>query len=119
MKIRLQSGSVRYRLRQSDVKNLVMLGRIEESIPLGDQTLVCSLELHDGPPSLELRGAQLTATIPNEDALGWQVSNEVGLYYTSAAGTRISVEKDWACLEPVSGEMNEDAFERPKKRTPI
>ena len=115
MKIRLQSGSVRYRLRQSDAKNLVMQGIVEESIALGDQTLVCSLELYDGPPSLELQGAKFKAAIPQEDTRRWQASDEVGIYYTTATGTRIAVEKDWACLEPVSGETNEDAFERPKK----
>lgn len=115
MKIRLQNGSVRFRLRRGDAEKLVTQGRVEESIRLCDQTLVCSLELRDGPPSLALRGAQFTTSIPETDARRWQASDEVGLYYTLATGTRIAIEKDWACLEAVSGETNEDTYSRPKR----
>jgi hypothetical protein len=114
MKIRLQHGSVRFRLRQGDARVLVTQGRVEETVSLCDNMLVCCLELHEGRPSITLHGARLTARIPAAEARSWHSGDQVGLYYTPASGTRLVVEKDWACLEPAPGETNEDTFARPR-----
>lgn len=113
VKIRLQRGSVRFRLRQGDVKSLVDSGRADEPVRLGGAEFVSTLQLGEGPASLRLDGARLVASIPAADARPWAAGNEVGLYYTMPEGTRLLVEKDWACLEPAAGESNDGAFPRP------
>jgi len=123
MKIRLQSGSVRFRLRQTEVRALVATGRADEAVWLGKANFVNSLQLHEGVPALTLDGPTLVARIPAEDVRRWASGDAVGLSYTLPEGTRLLVEKDWACLEPVAGESNDDTFARPAapsmgRRTP-
>jgi len=113
MKIRFQRGSVRFRLRQGEVRTLVGMGRAEESVAIGNEVLVHSLVLHAGPPGLAIEGAGLVARVPVEDARAWATGTEVGLRYELTGGTRLLVEKDWACLEPAAGDGDDDTFPRP------
>lgn len=113
MKIRLQTGSVRFRLRQSEVKNLIATGHAVEILTLSHGTLENLLELGDGPPEVILLGAGLVTRIPAVDVRRWAEGCDVGLRYTLPTGTQLLVEKDWACLEPTPGESNEDTFARP------
>ncbi len=114
MKIRFQRGSVRFRLRQGDLRTLVSAGRTEETVSLGGRDLVHALELHDGPAAVTLDGARFVARLPATDAHAWAESDAVGLDYALAGGTRLLVEKDWACLEPAPGETNDGTFARPE-----
>ena len=119
MKIRLQTGSVRFRLRQSDVKNLIATGHLIEGISLSHGTLENLLALSDGPPEVILTSAGLVAQIPAIDARRWAEGRDVGLRYTLPTGTQLLVEKDWACLEPTPDMSNEDTFARPDTSTAV
>ncbi len=113
MKTRFQRGSIRFRLRQGEVRSLVETGRFEESVAVGDAILVHLLELGGPSPSLALEGSRLVARIPAVDARRWASDDSVGLCYELPEGTRLLVEKDWACLEPAAGDDNRDTFARP------
>ena len=99
MKIRLQTGSVRFRLRQCEVKNLIATGHVIETLSLSQGTLNNLLELSEGRPEVTLVGAGLIARIPAVDARRWAEGDGVGLRYTLPLGTQLLVEKDWACLD--------------------
>ena len=113
MKIRFQRGSVRFRLKQGEVRSLVETGRVEEPVALGDVVFVQSLELGGDAPTLAFEGSRLAARIPAADARRWASDDSVGLCYEMPEGTRLLVEKDWACLEPADGDANADTFARP------
>lgn len=105
------------------MRALVATGRAEEAVLLGKARWVNSLQLHEGLPSLTLDGSTMVARVPAEDARRWASGDAVGLSYTLPEGTRLLVEKDWACLEPVPGESDDDTFARPaapsmERRTP-
>ena len=119
MKIRLQRGSVRFRLRQGEARALVESGAIVESVDLGPTAFVGAIELHDGPAAVTLEGGCLTARVPSLAARTWQSGAEVGLNYVLPGGTRLLIEKDWACLEPAVGETNADVFPRPPLSEPV
>lgn len=118
MKVRLQSGSLRFRLRQSEAGRLAAEGALSETLALGGGDFALCLRTHEAAASAELAGAKLTAFIPVGDVRRWLTGSEVGLYYTLPGGTRLLVEKDWACLEPVPGESNVDTFPRPSPANP-
>lgn len=113
MKIRLQKGSLRFRLRQADAQTLATSGLVREDVAVGTQTFSSTLELCDGSPELVLDGPRLIARIPGADARRWHTGAEVGLYYSLPEGTRLMVEKDWPCLDPAPGENEDDTFVRP------
>lgn len=113
MKIRLQSGSIRFRLRQRDVQCLLQTGIATVSVRLGDADFSCILEIGVGSPGISLTPSGIRARVSGDDARRWASGGEVGLYYTLPEGTRLMVEKDWACMEPSPGDSNEDTFPRP------
>lgn len=113
MKIRFQSGSIRFRLRQREVQSLILTGIATESVRLGDASFSCTLEVGTGSTGLSLTPSGIRASVPSDDAQRWASNGDVGLYYTLPEGTRLMVEKDWACMEPSPGDSNEDTFPRP------
>lgn len=115
MKIRLQSGSIRFRLRQRDVQSLVQNGSAAETVRLGTSVFTCALNATEAQPGLEQTPGGIQARVPGADVARWAASNDVGIYYTLPEGTRLIVEKDWACMEPTPGDSNDDTFPRPAK----
>jgi len=113
MKLRLSSDSIRIRLRQGEVRHLAEVGWVETRVALANGTLICSLRLLEGPAEASLSERHLALCIPSAEGKCWAASTEVGLVYTLASGTRLLVEKDFACLEPREGETNADTFPRP------
>lgn len=113
MKLRMSSNSIRFRLRQGEVRQLAEVGLVETNVALVNGTMSCSLRLFEGAAQASLTEMQLSVRIPAEDAKRWAASTEVGLSYPLAGGTRLDVEKDFACLEPRAEEANADTFPRP------
>lgn len=89
------------------------VGWVETTVALANGNLRCSLQLFEGPAQASLSGMQLSVRIPSEDGKRWAASTEVGLTYALIGGTRLDVEKDFACLEPRTEEANADTFLRP------
>lgn len=118
MKIRLQRGSIRFRLRKGDVQSLTQCGRTEEQVNLGGSDFTVSLQIRPGSPAVSWDATGIVASIPEPDARGWAASEAVGLRYSLDGGTTLLVEKDWACMELAPGETNEDTFPRPAPRAP-
>ncbi len=118
VKLRLNQDSIRFRLRQGDVQTLLAVGLTESSVALNGVTLGFGLRLREGKAEARLEGSCLTVFVPVADAQRWASTETVGLEYLLISGTRLSVEKDFACLEPRPGETDEGTFSRPASEPP-
>jgi hypothetical protein len=121
MKLRLQSNSIRLRLKRSEVNRFLRTGRVEEKIlsGTGDQeSFHYLLETNDAvsAPKGAISPGGVVVQVPTADALKWALTNQIGIEgeqaIDSKTSLRILVEKDFACLDG-SEEQNADTFPNP------
>jgi hypothetical protein len=121
MKLRLQSNSIRLRLKRGEVDQLAKLGRLEETIIVGstdDDLFVYALESSPDifATQVSLRKNHLLIQVPRETAARWAGGDDVGIETTlSVGGGRellVLIEKDFACLDGTD-EQNRDTFPNP------
>jgi len=122
MKLRIKGNSLRLRLSKSEVAKLGSTGKVEEIVSFGVQPqekLSYRLELTPRDfVSAELRGAIVTVFVPHTLAEDWVGNEEVGIeaiqQLEDGTELRISIEKDFACLNPRNNEDESDSFPHPK-----
>lgn len=121
MKLRLQANSVRFRLKQREVAQLIKAGTIEEAVVFGpkpDDAFQYMLELSDAisEPRAERVKSGLLVRVPTETARSWANGNDVGIETDVAIdgqpNLRILIEKDFACLNGPE-EQNVDTYPNP------
>jgi hypothetical protein len=121
MKLRLQSNSIRLRLKQSEVDRFLRTGRVEERIVSGtddQESFRYLLETNDAvsAPKGSIAPGSVIVQVPTADALKWALTNQIGIEgeqtIDSNTRLRILVEKDFACLDG-SEEQNADTFPNP------
>ncbi|HTI72674.1 MAG TPA: hypothetical protein VMF06_22055 [Candidatus Limnocylindria bacterium] len=117
MKLRIRGNSVRLRLTKAEVRDLALVGHVEERVQIGigpDAYLRYRIEA--GPISAitsRLEVHTVIISVPVETARHWEANDLVGLYTETAWGLRIAVEKDFRCLDPSRTEDESDAFDNP------
>ena len=116
MKLRIR-GSLRLRLTQTEVAELVRAGRVENRTQLGQDAtlgLVFRLQLSSFrlAPGVEFDGGRITVSLPEAQARSWARENEVGIYGEESWGLKLSIEKDFQCLDQRPNENDSDAFDR-------
>jgi hypothetical protein len=121
MKLRLQSKSIRLRLKRAEVEHLVKTGCVEEKIVFGSGAGDSFTYVLEASPSVSAPQAHLIKNgilvqVPAESASRWAASDVVGIeaILTVGDGERLQVlvEKDFACLNG-SEEQNVDTFPNP------
>ena len=115
MKLRIRGNSLRLRLTQTEVAELVRSGRVENRTQLGqDRALVLRLQLSAFRviPGIEFDGSRITVSLPEVEARAWAGENEVGIYSEEPWGLKLSVEKDFQCLDTRPNDDDSDAFDR-------
>lgn len=120
MKVRISGNSIRFRLKQSEVKQFHETGEIEEEIIFGSEaTEKLSFFLKKGDGSnFELSYMQnlVTVNVPLLICDEWTQTTLVGFEEIINTGKgeiiKVLVEKDFACLDGSDVE-NEDAFTNP------
>ena len=121
MKLRLQSNSIRLRLKRSEVDRFLRTGRLEERIMSGTSDQECFhylLETNDAvsAPKGSIAPGRVVVQVPTTDALKWALTSQIGIEgeqtIDSKTSLRILVEKDFACLDG-SEEQNVDTFPNP------
>jgi hypothetical protein len=120
MKLRLQANSVRFRLKRSEVEQLVREGRVEEQIVFGTgsgTTLKYVLETSPTVAGLtaSLDKSGILVQVPADTARRWASGDEVGMEAALPAGEKrlqLLIEKDFACLNGPA-EQNVDTFANP------
>ncbi len=122
MKLRLQSNTLRLRLKQSEVTKFMKIGRIEEEIVLGNRPEQrFSYVLESSPtvrsPRASFEGRSIRVVVPAEAASRWAGTNEIAIEGRQPVGEGeelvILIEKDFACLDGTP-EQNLDTFPNPQ-----
>jgi hypothetical protein len=119
MKLRLQSNSIRLRLKRGEVEQLAKTGRVEEKVVFGagaDHAFLYVLEAN-GSEAIDARvtNCGVHVHVPRETAIHWATGNDISIEATLPAGNhklQVLIEKDFACLNG-SDEMNADTFPNP------
>jgi hypothetical protein len=125
MKLRLQSNSIRLRLKRSEVAYLAKTGRVEEKIVIGtglDDAFHYVLESSHAvsTPQAALRKNGILIQVPFETVSDWATGDDVGIEASLPGGDGqrllVMIEKDFACLNG-SVEQNLDTFPNPLEGT--
>ncbi|MBV8909858.1 MAG: hypothetical protein JOZ89_03760 [Gammaproteobacteria bacterium] len=120
MKLRIKGPTLRLRLTQSEIDALRQYGVVEERVPFpANATLV--YRLRRDAQAREIRasyeGSVLEIRIPEAAAQQWCTSEQVTLAHSqplAEGALHITLEKDFACLTPRSGEDESDNFPHPE-----
>ena len=126
MKLRIRGDSLRFRLTKTEVTSLHEQGWWQEAATLGNggsPALIYRVEAVDGgSPTVSFTpgpATLVTALLPAADIAAWAGSNEVGLYFETAWGTKVAVEKDFRCLDEERDEDESDNFDNPNAGTSL
>ena len=121
MKLRLQSNSIRFRLKQKEVRGLAEMGRVEEMVVIGGEwggTFSYTLESSPNveTPEANLLKSGVVVRLPREAVMKWAMGDDVGIEaripVTGNKELHLIIEKDFACLNGPP-EQNIDTFPNP------
>lgn len=118
MKLRIRGNSLRLRLTRTEVAELAAAGFVEERAQLGttpDCALVYRLELSPTAPrpTASFHGSQINILLPATEGRAWAQNDTVGIHGEETWGLKLTIEKDFKCLDPRRDEDESDAFEHP------
>ena len=122
MKLRIRGNSIRLRLGESEVAQLVNGGFVSESIQFSASpeshltySVVTSPDIKE--ITARLADGEIKVTVPEGLGREWANSEQVGLKHSqqinSASSLSILIEKDFRCLDPRPGEDQSDTFANP------
>jgi hypothetical protein len=114
MKLRFRKNSLRLRLNQREVSALASGQALEERVEFpGGTALVYKLMPRPNPePAAQFIAGAIEISIPNSEAVHWDQSESIGLYYHLGA-LDIAIEKDLECTDATTEEQ--DPFAYPRK----
>ena len=121
VKLRIKGNSLRLRLTRSELDELIIGGRVEETIYFGAgersklvYALVCSPDA--AAVAVQFEFPKIFVILPAAAAESWRASGQTGIYSNVDLGSRgaleVSVEKDFACLHGTDAERA-DSFPNP------
>lgn len=120
MKLRILGDTLRLRLSQGDVANLLSSGEVDETIHFGPgRALTYSMRLDPGAAAITARyeGDRVIVSVPEGRGRAWATGSDVGMSARQAATDAhtlsLLVEKDFKCLAPRPGEEGYDGFPNP------
>jgi len=120
MKLRLNDGSLRLRLSQSEV-NAVINGKVvKESLNFGvnggyfNYLLLVSSEANEIYATI--KSNEIRITVPESQVMDWAKTDMVGLYNQPNNSMTIAIEKDFQCLHQRVGEDETDNYPNPKAK---
>ena len=125
MKLRLRQNSIRLRLLQNEVRQLLETGSISETIAFGIDTsenLTYSLRNSEEAADIFAKVADnhIEVFLPIKMAEAWADTEEIGLYaeqkIRDTTDLKIVIEKDLVCLDRPEDPDNKDAFLHPKTK---
>jgi len=115
MKLRLNAGSLRLRLSQSEVAQLHDTGEVREAIVFAPGSeLLYSLETGAlAEPTADFTHGKVRVILPTRVAMKWAETDQVGVEVQTET-LKLLIEKDFKCLhrEPEPGE---DLFPNPSE----
>jgi len=119
MKLRIRGNSIRFRLSQTEMVQLVENGAVSDSVEFGPDARLTYRVVVRPVESLKAgfttQGIQVT--IPTAMVQRWAEPEEVAIRgeqaLTGSASLSILLEKDFVCLTPRDGEEDADSFPNP------
>jgi ATP adenylyltransferase/5',5'''-P-1,P-4-tetraphosphate phosphorylase II len=117
MKIRIKDNSIRYRLAQSEVTELVNLGETWSKCQFPSGELVYGVIATDADEitSTYVNG-KVTTKIPRSLLTNWDIDQRVG-FDKKTDDLYILIEKDWQCLKPRTHEDESNLYANPGLQT--
>jgi hypothetical protein len=120
MKLRIKGPALRLRLTQGEIAALTQHGVVEERVPFAANTALV-YRLRRDPQAREIgasyEGGVVEIRIPETAAQQWCTTDLVTLAHSQPlpeGALQITLEKDFACLTPRSGEDESDNFPHPE-----
>ena len=119
MKIRIKGNSIRFRLTQSEVKQLSEKGSVKETTEFGSNTFHYQVELTTSVKNLEASYSndEIVMMVPETDGRNWFHNNTVGFEHQmglpKGKKLHLLLEKDFTCLEN-RAEDQSDNYPNPK-----
>lgn len=118
MKLRLQAGEIRLRLKQHEVEHLAQGRPVEESVALAPhQKVTYAIVPREDLTAIaaSLHENRMLIEVPTAALRDWAASDEEGLY-RAADGPHpsVSIEKDFKCLHR-EGASEQGAFPNPRE----
>ena len=122
VKLRIFDDSIRFRLTRSEVARIARGAAVESTCRFpGGERLVYALCISDGRKlDARMRDGRVEIAIPRARAMKWARSNAVALRGESRANGvfRMLIEKDFECIVPRDGDVEDpaDLYPNPKAR---
>jgi|GEM_PF-269839 hypothetical protein len=122
MKLRIKGSTVRIRIDQRDLEQLVRTGRIEDGLQAGllpEHRFGYAIQLVEGispDPAVRYENGLFLVEMGRATACQWSQSAQVGFRSDCPTGSDVLtlvLEKDFACLDRPAGEEADDAFAFP------
>ncbi|HVJ85005.1 MAG TPA: hypothetical protein VM452_05125 [Caulifigura sp.] len=119
MKLRIHGQTIRVRIDQHDLEQLLRDGRVTDETRFGDEPdrcFSCLLEIAGPPnslPGVDYDRGRFVIQLGRDTANDWRNADLVGFKTTREEGgrmIRLMLEKDFACLDRPVGEEREDAY---------
>ncbi|MEA2709740.1 MAG: hypothetical protein QOF78_2341 [Phycisphaerales bacterium] len=126
MKLRIKGNSIRLRLGPSEVLQLILDGAVEEVTELGPaptQRFGYALLATDASSDISARfeDQRIVIRVPQDVMERWATTGQVSIdaQQRTRAGRdlRILIEKDFECIDPPTGESQEDTYPNPQFTT--
>lgn len=117
MKIRIKGNSVRFRLTQSEVKQLCEKGSVKAQTQIREATFGYEvvMDVENEQMSAEFKEGNITLFLPKKLGEGWNVNNEVGFEHQQGE-LYLLLEKDFTCLDNTMEDQS-DNYPNPKLMT--
>jgi len=117
MKIRIKGNSVRFRLTQSEVKQLCEQGSVEEQTTFGDAIFGYAVQMDAEKKHMtaEFKNQNITLFLPRSLGEGWFENDKVG-FENHQDELYILLEKDFTCLDNTMEDQS-DNYPNPKLLT--
>ena len=114
MKLRINADTIRLRLSQSEVDELVLKAEIWDHCHFGNSTLRYGIAAETIDHFLiKFENNCLKVTIPKQRIEGWNNDARVGFDWKPEKGPYILIEKDFKCMMPRENEDETDLYENP------
>ena len=115
MKLRIKGDSIRIRLSQNEVTELVKEGEVWSTCHVAKNHLIYGLiKTKEDDMNASFENNKMIIHIPEEHLKEWDVNEIVGFDHTNEDGLYLLVEKDFQCLKPREHEDESNLFPNPQ-----
>jgi hypothetical protein len=123
MKLRIRGNSVRLRVSQSELEQIVGQGFAGDRVQFGGAATLsyCVEVVPDEPLAADFADGEIRLRVPRRRVRSWAQPGEVSIRgeqpLADGAALKILIEKDFSCLAPREGEDETDLFPNPRAET--